>query len=50
VSRPPDLPLQKPEDEGRPPLLGTWPRVYAAVFAWAVLLIAALALFSSWSF
>ncbi|HEX4165028.1 MAG TPA: hypothetical protein VHZ55_06085 [Bryobacteraceae bacterium] len=33
-------------DEGPPPFLQTWPRVYAAVIGYLVLLIGALAIFS----
>ena len=33
-----------PDDE--PPILGTWPRLYAAIGLWAVLVIGLVALFS----
>ena len=39
----------QPDDE-RVPVFGTWPRIYAAVAASALLVMALLALFSRWPY
>ncbi len=39
-----------PPPDDPPPLFGSWGRVYAAVLAWAVLVIAAVGAFSRWRF
>jgi len=38
------------EDDGRPPLFGSWPRIYAAVLIWLAVCMAGIALFSRWPF
>ena len=43
-------PGMPPEPDDTPPFLGRWSRVYAVVVAWAVLVIAAIAVFSRWQF
>jgi hypothetical protein len=46
--RPPHGP--RPDDEGRVPLFGTWPRIYAAVIVSAIVVMSLLAVFSRWPF
>lgn len=38
--------MSQPDDDERVPLFGTWPRIYAAVIAAALLSMALSALFS----
>jgi hypothetical protein len=38
-----------PEDD-RVPFFGTWRVAYTAVIVWSLLVMAAIALFSSWNF
>ena len=45
---PETLPPDDPDD--RVPLFGTWRAIHAAVLAWALLVMALLALFSRWPF
>jgi len=37
-------------DEARVPLFATWRAAYTAVVVWAVVVMGAIALFSSWPF
>ncbi len=37
-------------DDGPVPLFGTWPRIYGAVVAAALVVMALLALFSGWPY
>jgi hypothetical protein len=37
------------DDEGPVPFFGTWPRIYGAVVATAVVVMVLLALFSGWA-
>jgi hypothetical protein len=45
----PASPPPRPED-GPVPVFGTWPRIYAAVLACALAVMALLALFSRWPY
>jgi hypothetical protein len=38
-----------PEGDDRVPLFGTWPRIYGAVVATAVVVMVLLTLFSGWA-
>jgi hypothetical protein len=38
------------QEDDRPPLLGSWPRLYAAVVIWLAVVMAGIALFSRWPF
>jgi hypothetical protein len=38
------------EADDRVPIFGTWPRIYAAVVACALLVMGLLAVFSSWTY
>jgi len=41
---------EPPQSEDPVPVFGTWPRIYAAVIVSALVVMAAVAAFSSWSF
>ena len=45
----PSMDPAHPDDEGVP-IFGSWPRIYAAVIALALLVMALLAVFSNWPF
>lgn len=47
--RPGPMKEGQPDDE-RVPVFGTWPRIYAAVAATALLVMALLAFFSRWPY
>ncbi len=49
MSAPPPTP-PGPEDEQRVPLFGSWRAIHTAVIAWAVVVMALLAVFSRWRF
>jgi hypothetical protein len=38
------------DPEGRVPIFGTWPRIYAAVIVVAVVVMAGISVFSRWPF
>ncbi len=47
---PTPTPLDRPRDEGRVPLFGSWAAIHLAVIACALAVMGLLALFSRWPF
>ena len=43
-------PTPLPTDDDRVPVFGTWPRIYAAVVATALVVMGLIALFSLWPY
>jgi hypothetical protein len=54
MMRGPEVPVDRPEDpvvgEERPPVFGTWRRMYAAVVLNAILVMALVFVFSRWRY